>query len=480
MAKTAIHWFRNDLRLSDNPALNAAASSGAEIIAVYILDDDAADNWRPGAASRWWLHHSLVSLAAELESLGGRLVLRRGDTLAVLRELIDETSADALHWTRCYEPFAAQLEQRVNEAFGDSLSIRRCGGNLLQEPESLRTGAGNPFKVFTPFWKALLKMPEPPEPAGRPEDIVFFDDTLPSDELSEWALLPRNPDWAQGLREAWTPGEAGADQALQDFLDEPIADYSDGRDRPDRRGTSRLSPHLHFGEISPRQVWHAARFAAEMQAKNIQGSEAFLRELGWRDFSNHLLHHWPELPDEPFREKFREFPWKKNKKALKAWQKGETGYPIVDAGMRELWHTGWMHNRVRMIAASLLVKHLLIPWQEGEKWFWDTLVDADLANNSAGWQWVAGCGADASPYFRIFNPIIQGKKFDPEGDYVRKWVPELKDVPTKYIHEPWSAPEQTLDDIGFDLGTDYPEPVVEHSFARERALEAFASIKDAD
>ena len=479
MSAPVIHWFRSDLRLNDNPALSAAMTSGCPVLCVFIFDEESAGSWSPGGASRWWLHHSLENLALQLGDLGGGLLLRRGNAQAVLQTLIDETSATAVYWTRCYEPAAAALERQVNDTIGSQVDVHRRGGNLMQEPERLRTGAGQPFKVFTPFWKALLKQPDPADSIRLPEDIDFFSGELDGDALQDWELLPTNPDWAAGLRENWTPGEQGAADALQSFLDNAISDYSDARDRPDQRGTSRLSPHLHFGEISPRQVWHAVKFAAQVESRNIKGGDAFLRELGWRDFSYHLLHHWPELPEKPFRENFANFPWSRDEQALAAWQQGKTGYPIVDAGMRELWHTGWMHNRVRMIAASVLVKHLLVPWQTGARWFWDTLVDADLANNSASWQWVAGCGADAAPYFRIFNPIIQGKKFDPDGDYVRRWVPELKDVPNKYIHEPWSMPRDEADAIGFEPGVHYPEPIVEHGHARTRALAAFEKVRHA-
>ncbi len=398
----------------------------------------------------------------------------RGNARAELARLIDATGAAELYFTRCYEPHAAALEQRLHDEL--PTGVRRFGGNLMFEPERVRTRAGEPFRVFTPFWKTCLREPEPSAPRAAPEHIRFFTGAIDTNRLGDWELLPRSPDWAAGLREGWTPGEDGAHAALQGFAEELVADYADLRDRPDVRGTSRLSPHLHFGELSPRQVWHAIR--NELHLGGVaRGAESFLRELGWREFSHHLLTHWPDLPEEPFRPEFRAFPWRRNANKLGSWQRGETGYPLVDAGMRELWATGWMHNRVRMIAASFLVKHLLIPWQDGESWFWDTLVDADLANNSAGWQWVAGCGADAAPFFRIFNPVIQGKKFDPDGSYVRQWIPELRDLPTRYIHEPWSAPNDILSEAGIKLGADYPQPIVEHASARERALRAFRSLR---
>jgi deoxyribodipyrimidine photo-lyase len=477
MANPAIQWFRSDLRLADNSALTAALESDRPLIALFILDDATPGDWRAGGASRWWLHHSLAQLDAELRSRGGRLVLRRGDTLTELERLIMATGADELCFSRSYEPYAVELERRVHDELADRLEVRRYGGSLLFEPERLRTKAGQPFRVFTPFWKTCLQEPDPPAPRAAPEHIEFYRDAVDSDELSDWALLPTSPDWADGLRAHWTPGEAGADAALRDFVDDAVGVYHDRRDRPDVRGTSRLSPHLHCGEISPRQAWHAVKSELHIDPKLSRGGGSFLRELGWREFSHHLLSHWPQLPHEPFREEFAAFPWRRNARKLASWQRGETGYPLVDAGMRELWETGWMHNRVRMVAASFLIKHLLIPWQDGEAWFWDTLVDADLANNSAGWQWVAGCGADAAPFFRIFNPIIQGKKFDPDGAYVRRWVPELARLPDKYLHEPWSAPAAVLADAGVTLDKEYPKPIVEHRAARERALQAFKSLR---
>jgi deoxyribodipyrimidine photo-lyase len=474
---TAIHWFRSDLRLSDNKALAAAAGSANRVIPVFILDDEAAGKWALGGASRWWLHHSLESLAEEIRSLGGTLVFRRGKSCVELGRLIEETGADELYFTRCYEPHAAGLERKVHEELSSRISVRRFGGNLLFEPEQLRTKADAPFRVFTPFWKACLREPEPAMPIAAPGCIRFAGESPVSERLEDWSLLPCSPDWAAGLRGSWKPGQDGAGDALQAFTEGAVSRYHDHRDRPDLSGTSRLSPHLHFGELSPRQAWYAVNSALSRDSRLIRGGEAFLREIGWREFSNHLLVHWPGLPEQPFRPEFSRFPWRTDADRLRRWQKGETGYPLVDAGMRELWATGWMHNRVRMVAASFLVKHLMSPWQEGEAWFWDTLVDADLANNSAGWQWVAGCGADAAPFFRIFNPVAQGKKFDPVGTYVRRWVPELEHMPAKYIHDPWNAPQSILDGAAVTLGSDYPKPVVDHQAARERALLAFRSLK---
>ena len=471
-------WLRQDLRLADHPALAAALEADAPIVPVYVLDDAAPGQWAMGGASRWWLHGSLAALAAALEARGSRLILRRGATADVLTALTAETGAEAVHWTRGYEPWTVRLETELHEALGDrGVDGRRYSGSLLFEPEAIQTGSATPFRVFTPFSKACRAAPDPGQPTVRPEALPAVPDAIDSEALDDWGLLPQKPDWAAGLRESWTPGEAGAARRLTSFLNRAMAGYADGRDRPARAGTSRLSPHLHFGEISPRQCWQAARQAAAGDPAKRRGGDSFTRELLWREFSAHLLFHWPELPEQPFRPDFAAFPWASNDKALTSWQRGRTGYPIVDAGMRQLWRTGWMHNRVRMIAASFLVKHLLIPWQEGEAWFWDTLVDADLANNAASWQWVAGCGADAAPYFRIFNPMLQGAKFDPDGAYVQRWVPELARLPAKHIHAPWEAPPDVLAQAGVTLGQNYPQPLVDHKTARGRALAAFETLK---
>ena len=474
MTAPVLLWFRHDLRLSDNQALIAAAATGQALQAVYILDDAAAAQWQAGGASRWWLHHSLAALGNSLAAGGGQLLLRRGDTLTELASLVADTGATAIFWNRIHEPWADQLDSQLRQAFGAELELQCFGGQLLYEPEHIRNGSGQPFRVFTPFWKHCRQQAVPAPPQSFPEQIRFVSSaTLPaSDLLADWKLKPAHPDWAADFNRHWQPGEAGGHAALESFCKLGLQDYGVARDRPDQAGTSRLSPHLHFGELSPAQVWHTVQQVTAGHSRLARGAEHFLRELGWREFAHHLLHHWPTLPTTPFRGNFKNFPWKNDAQALRLWQQGRTGYPIVDAGMRELWQTGWMHNRVRMIAASFLIKHLLIPWQQGEAWFHDTLVDADLANNSAGWQWVAGCGADAAPYFRIFNPIIQGKKFDPEGTYVRRWVPELRELPAELIHEPWKR------STGLDGATPaYPPPLIDHAFARQRALAAFAVAK---
>lgn len=432
-----------------------------------------------GGASSWWLHQSLTALDDSLRKAGSRLILARGPTINVLGDLARETNARALFWSRAYEPWAVKLERDLHRALESSgVRCRRFSGSLLFEPEEIKTGGGDAFKVFTPFYKACLKARPPDPPHAAPAALPPVPDDVESDRLETWGLTPTKPDWAGGLNAAWTPGEKGARKRLEDFVSGTVASYKSDRDRPDREGTSRLSPHLHFGEISPRQIWHRVRSAADAAGGKFDaGAESFLREVIWREFSTHLLFHWPHIPDRPFRADFEAFPWRSDEAALKAWQQGRTGYPIVDAGMRELWTTGWMHNRVRMVVASFLVKHLLIPWQEGEAWFWDTLVDADLANNAASWQWVAGSGADAAPYFRIFNPILQGKKFDPDGAYVKSWVPELAKLPASHIHAPWDANDAALKKARIVLGDTYPKPIVDHGDARNRALAAFETLK---
>ena len=459
-----ILWFRQDLRLTDNPALAAAVARGKPMVALYVLDDETPGRWALGGASRWWLHGSLESL--------GRSLAKRGASLA-LRQVVAESGADAVFWNRCYEPFAIARDKALKgDLAAQGLDVRSFNSASLAEPWTLETKAGGPFKVFTPFWRNLRSSVSVDRPVPASASLEGF--PLEGDSLNDWRLRPSSPDWAGGLRDSWQPGEQAARDRLADFLDGPIEGYQDARDRPARPGTSRLSPYLHWGEISPRQIWHAV---AARGPDTSSSAEGYLRELGWREFSRHLLFHWPDLPEKPWKESFAAFPWREDEAAFDAWCHGRTGFPIVDAGMRELGTTGWMHNRVRMITASFLVKDLLIPWQRGEAWFWDTLVDADLANNAASWQWVAGSGADASPFFRIFNPVLQGAKFDAEGAYVRRWVPEIAALPDKFIHCPWDAPQDALSAAGLVLGEAYPQPIVDHAAARRAALNALETIK---
>lgn len=479
MQPPSLVWFRRDLRLHDHAALSAAVAAGGPVLPVFVLDDDAAGDWRPGGASRWWLHFSLEALGRSLEALGGRLTLRRGRTADVLSEIARETGAAGVYCSRAYEPWAAVLEAQVRTRLAASdVTLKRYAGALLHDPDQLKTQAGAPFKVYTPFRRALRSGLVFGRPLAAPSRLRSPDKLPKGDDLEQWSLLPRRPDWSGGLRVAWVPGEESARARLSEFVADGLADYAARRDRPDVSGTSRLSPHLAFGEISARQCWYAATAMTAREGNADTGVETFLKEITWREFSAHLLFHHQHLPNAPFRAEFAKFPWRTNKAHLRAWQQGLTGYPIVDAGMRELWATGWMHNRVRMIAASFLIKDLLQSWQDGEAWFWDTLVDADLANNAASWQWVAGSGADAAPYFRIFNPVKQGETFDPEGAYVRRWVPELARLPTKVIHAPWQAGEDVLAAANVTIGVTYPTPIVDHANARQAALAAFAALRD--
>jgi deoxyribodipyrimidine photo-lyase len=473
-----IYWYRQDLRLRDLPGLTAALATGRPVLACYILDDESAGSWRLGGASRWWLHHSLSALATAIELAGGQLYLARGNTREILARLAALTGADLVCCSRQYEPWARQLESDLfADLANDGVELKRYPGALLWEPETVQNQAGEPFKVFTPFWRKCTRAPL----ATLPDTVV----TLArwprkcgaAERLNDWALLPTRPDWATSWNKLWQPGERGAQYKLSGFLRGAIADYDEGRNYPARKATSGLSPHLHFGEIAPARVVHTARQVASATPALEGEIEKFLSELGWREFSHHLLFHFPSLPEQAFKAAFAQFPWVGGAAQLRAWQQGRTGYPIVDAGMRELWQTGYMHNRLRMIVASFLCKHLLVDWRAGERWFWDTLVDADLANNASGWQWVAGSGADASPYFRIFNPTLQGQKFDRAGDYVRRWVPELAALPDRYLHEPWTAPSEVLRQAGVEPGLSYPLPIVDHRDARSAALAAYADIK---
>ena len=467
----ALVWFRNDLRVSDNPALSAAAASGAPVVALYILDDAAPGMWRRGAASRWWLHHALQSLSETLNQLGIQLVFRQGRAEFLVEDIATKIGATKIYWNRLYEPWAMERDSQIKiQLKQHNIEAHSFNATLLFEPSHLRNKQGDAFKVFTPFWRACMAAPAPVSPLPAPKKITTSSE-VDSEALSDWKLTPHRPNWAKDFSASWDVGEAAALNKLKLFLSKKIISYKIDRDFMASEGVSRLSPHLHFGEISPRQIWFIT------QNKTPDLSEAFLREIGWREFCYHLLVANPHMPDQPLDRKFMRFAWREDRDGLEAWQKGQTGYPIIDAAMRELWVTGYMHNRARMVAASFLVKHLLIPWQEGARWFWDTLVDADLANNSGGWQWVSGCGADAAPYFRVFNPVIQGEKFDPEGAYVRKYAPELSKLPKRFIHRPWEAPQDVLHAAEITLGKTYPYPIIDHVIARQRALKAYEILR---
>jgi deoxyribodipyrimidine photo-lyase len=467
--RPVILWFRRNLRLHDNAAVAAAVESGRPVVPVYIVDE--LDG---GGASRWWLHHSLISLDKALRQHGTGLVVRAGRPAELLPEMADATGASGIYLARRREPLALDQENSLATSLGGRCTIHSFDDSYLLSPDDVLTLAGTPFKVFTPFWRAATGLGEPRAALGKPASFETTHGGLDAGEIGSLQLLPRTPDWAAGLRDTWKPGEEGAFERL-DTACEVAQSYAEHRDRPDIDGTSRLSPHLHFGEISPRQAWHDISLANVNADRG--GPEALLRQLYWREFSAYLLYHFPHLPNAPLRAEFGSFPWIEDVGGLRAWQKGLTGYPIVDAGMRQLWHTGWMHNRVRMIVASFLVKDLRVSWRRGAEWFMDTLVDADLANNSASWQWVAGSGTDAAPYFRIFNPVLQSKKFDPTGYYVRRWVPELAKFPANRIHEPWKASEAEQRAAATIIGSDYPAPIVDHGRAREAALTAYEAIR---
>lgn len=479
MTGPSLVWFRNDLRVEDNPALTAAVNRGNPIVPVFIWEPSEYGDWPPGAACRWWLHQSLQAMQKKLKSLGSRLILRKGSSEKTLSLLAGETKASALFWNRQYEPALRKRDQHVEKSLSEQLeSVASFNGNLMFEPDEIRTKQGGPYRVFTPYWKRCLDQDEPREPLPAPKKLPRPQVWPKSEALDAFQLEPKI-NWAGGLQKNWTPGENGADIRLTRFLDRAACDYQNQRDYPGERGTSELSPHLHFGEISPHQIWHAVRDVTGDDLRTVAGKsgKVYLTELGWREFAHHVLYHFPHTAENPLNEKFQKFPWKSHQTNLRAWQRGQTGIPIVDAGMRQLWETGWMHNRVRMVVASFLTKDLQIHWLEGAKWFWDTLVDANLANNTLGWQWAGGCGADAAPYFRIFNPMTQGKKFDREGNYVCRFVPELKGLPENAIHQPWLAEARVLVESNVELGTNYPQPIVDHAEARKEALKAFERVK---
>ncbi len=480
MSATAILWFRRDLRLDDNPALVQAMADSARVLPLYIYDPAAEAPWAPGAASRWWLHHSLSALDQALHQVGSRLLIAVGDSLEVLQRVGTQVGASRFYWNRLYDPAIRARDGRIKLALrAQGLHCESHNALLLHEPWEVLTGVSEPYRVFTAYWRKAfgglrtpgsLKAPLPAPTAIKPApDVTGL-------SLEALDLLPRIP-WDQGLAARWQAGESAALEQATRFIDGALTGYAEGRDIPGTPGTSSLSPHLHFGEISPRRL--LALIAARHGTAETTAAEVYVREIGWREFAHHLLYHFPHTPEAPLDQRFDRLPWRSEgaEVLLAAWQRGQTGIPLVDAGMRELWHTGWMHNRVRMVVASFLTKNLLLPWQAGARWFWDTLVDADLAANTLGWQWTAGCGADAAPYFRVFNPVRQGERFDPQGTYVRRWCPELTRLPDKFIHQPWAAPAAILRGAGVTLGSDYPFPLVDLARSRLEALAAYEVIK---
>jgi deoxyribodipyrimidine photo-lyase len=474
---TTIVWFRQDLRLSDHPAFTAALDNVAErdprIIPVYILDEVSP---QLGGAAQWWLHHSLAALARDLAARGSRLVLRRGDPETEITKLQQETGATAVYWNRRFEPVAIRHDQAIKTQLKASgINAQSFPGNHLHDPWRVLNRQGKPFRVFTPYWKALITAGiDVPPLSSLPNALPPVPPNIASMPLEMLGLLP-DILWDRAFPEHWQPGEHGAWESLAAFLPK-IESYAEGRNALDGQGVSRLSPHLRFGEITPRQI-SAALFARYPHPLEVPGVEHFLRELGWREFGAYLLYHDPQSGTEPLNPRFAAFPWRDAPNDLSAWQRGETGIPVVDAAMRSLWATGWMHNRARMIVASFLTKNLLIDWRCGADWFMDTLVDADLASNTAGWQWTAGTGADAAPFFRIFNPILQAEKFDPHGDFIRQWLPELTLADNKTLFAPWQATDSALSKAGIRLGETYPEPIVDLAASRRRALDTFAQIK---
>ncbi len=467
---TTLLWFRRDLRLADHAALLGALDSASDMVPVYIHDPEALAPWAPGAASRWWQHHALTALAQDIAARGGRLIVRRGATLRVLQALVAETGATSLHWQRQYEPAAIARDKQVKAwATAQGIAAHSYPGGLLVEPWQVATGQGRPYRVFTPFHKTCRSLSVPP-PQAAPTKLPAVRPEMDGLTIDHLRLTPTIP-WDAGIATHWQPGEAGAGAALSTWT-ERVSSYGDHRDHPDLEGTSRLSPYLHHGELSPAQVLWACKPLGE-------AASPFIRQLYWREFAYHLLYHFPHTTEQPLDPRFADLTWSGGGDDLAAWQAGRTGIPIIDAGMRQLWHTGWMHNRVRMLVASLLSKNLLRPWQDGARWFWDTLVDADLANNSLGWQWTAGCGADAAPFFRIFNPVLQGRKFDPDGGYVRRWLPELAPLPDKWLHNPWEAPSNVLDGAGLAANSIYRNPIVDLRQSRQDALALWTQIKQA-
>ena len=472
-SKLQIHWFRYDLRIADNPALHAALTAG-HVLPVFILDDTDDVTSKIGSASKWWLHQGLQSLNL---SLGNRLFFCRGDSKEIIPRLAEQYGVEAVFWNRCYEPHWADIDRVVEEKlvrFG--VAAKSFNGSQLWEPWEVDKRDGEPYKVFTPFFKrGCLSHSLPDEPVGLPELYRWKDNIKSQMSLEDLGLLSSH-DWYQGLRERWVVSEDQAQKTLSGFLEEKLSGYSEGRDYPAQPKTSDLAPLIRWGQVSIHRIYRELCRKRESYV-DLEAADRFFSQLGWREFSHCLLHHFPGLPDHNMQKKFDAFPWIEDDFMLKSWQSGNTGIPFVDAAMRELWQTGFMHNRLRMVVGSFLVKNLLIDWRLGRDWFWDCLVDADLANNSMGWQWIAGCGVDAAPYFRVFNPVLQGKKFDAGGEYTRRFVPELERLPTKFLFNPWEASDSILSEAGVVLGETYPRPIVDLRASRIRALKAYASIR---
>ncbi|MBB3608083.1 deoxyribodipyrimidine photo-lyase [Rhizobium sp. BK602] len=476
--KPAVLWFRKDLRLDDNHALHMTTQTGRPVIPIYIREPPTLGAGSLGRAQDWWLHHSLTALQENLRRLGSSLIFRSGDALSVLSQILEETGADTLVWNRRYDPASIAVDTRIKDVLrGRGIDVRSFAGQLLHEPSRLLTGTGNGYRTYASFWQALEKSGEPPPCVDAPRAMNIPASWPTSERLDDWGLLPGGPNWAGGFSEVWVPGEASARDRLLHFIETAFDGYRRNRDFPGEQATSLLSPHLAMGEISPARIWQATLdLRGKIPAEDIVH---FRKELAWREFSHHQLFHFPKLCSMNWNSRYDDFPWRSEPRLFALWSRGQTGYPIIDAGMRQLWRHGWMHNRVRMIVASFLVKDLLIDWRQGEAWFRDTLVDADAANNAANWQWVAGSGADASPFFRIFNPVLQGEKFDPEGRYVREFVPELSRLDNRYIHRPFDAPAASLAQASVTLGKNYPLPIIDHAGARQRALAAHAAMRGA-
>ncbi len=470
-------WYRRDLRLSDHAPLNAAIKkhkeTGAKIITLYVLDNHSPNITTYGSASLWWLHHSLEALTKSLKQKGSNLLLRSGPAVDVIRELINEANVKNIYFHHSVLPGEAELEAELAQICQDNqIECKRFKGELLYAPQMIKTGSDTPYKVFTPFWRACQEQPRPSKPVPAPRTIPAPREFPKSETLESWQLLPTKPNWAAPFEKLWQPGEEHVEKVIDTFTKGPLATYKKMRDYPSIEGTSKISPYLAFGKVSIRELWH--------KVEGKEGADFYQRELGWREFCYHLLAHWPEITKEPFQEKFKNFTWEDNADLLKAWQQGQTGYPIIDAAMRQLWQTGWMHNRLRMVVGSFLVKNLRQHWHHGADWFWDTLLDADLANNTGGWQWVAGTGADAAPYFRIFNPVTQSEKFDKEGEFIRQYVPELSNMPNKHIHNPTAAPKDVLKAAGVTLGKTYPKAIVDLKKSRQIALDAYTNLQNSE